>query len=208
MITVSSAAMNYIERDPPNQKAAVVSQKEKLGDQVVRGVDHGNKLATHNMTTVSSAAMNYIERDLPVQKAATVSQKKKLGDQVIRGVDHGNKSEDEVEQKSERQAVEYSFKTVTAMGKEPEAKEEKRNYQELNKIFSQGGKRAVQTDEEKIVLDSPHHTLLGKRKGNLEGLEGDDQRQLKIRKWGDYLEAESKNEEESAEAALQPRQQP
>jgi hypothetical protein len=62
--------------------------------------------------------------------------------------------------------------------------------------------------EEENVSDSSHQTQLGKRKGDLERLNGDDQRHLKICKWEDYLEAKSDNEEETVEAALQPRQQP
>jgi hypothetical protein len=38
-------------------------------------------------------------------------------------------------------------------------------------------------------------------------LDGDEQMHLKIRKWEDYLEAESDNEDETAEATVQPRQQ-
>ena len=48
----------------------------------------------------------------------------------------------------------------------------------------------------------------GKRKGETEGLIGDDHIHLKIRKWEDYLKEESDTEEETAEAALQPHQHP
>ena len=62
--------------------------------------------------------------------------------------------------------------------------------------------------EEENIPDGSNHVLLGKRKGYFEGLIGDDLRHLKIQKWEDSLEVESKNEEETAEAAMQPCQKP
>jgi hypothetical protein len=69
-------------------------------------------------------------------------------------------------------------------------------------------KRVTRSGEEESLTDDSNHTKLGKRKGELEDENNEAQRHLKIRKWEDYLEAEFENEEEMAEAAVQPRQQP
>ena len=69
-------------------------------------------------------------------------------------------------------------------------------------------KKVTQSEEEENEAEGPNHVLLGKRKGVTEGSFCKEQRHLKIRKWEDYLEEEFEIEDEMAEAAEQPRQQP
>jgi hypothetical protein len=87
-------------------------------------------------------------------------------------------------------------------------KGENRPARNVKKNFVKVWKRVTRSGEEESLTDDSHHTKLGKRKGELEDENNEAQRHLKIHKWEDYLEAESENEEEMAEAALQPRQQP
>jgi hypothetical protein len=92
-------------------------------------------------------------------------------------------------------------------GKKTEGQVGEQNFQERNKNILKIWKRVVQSGEVENMPEGSNQGLLGKRKGDIDGLNGDDQRHLKIRKWEDYLEEESDTEEETAAAALQPRQQ-
>jgi hypothetical protein len=77
--------------------------------------------------------------------------------------------------------------------------------QNSNKIW----KRVVRSEEDETGPASPTLTLLGKRKGDNEiSTSDDEERHLKMRKWEDYLEEEVESENEMAEAAEQPRQNP
>jgi hypothetical protein len=69
-------------------------------------------------------------------------------------------------------------------------------------------KKVVRIGEEETPPASSINTLLGKRKGETEINNNDEERHLKIRKWEDYLEEEVESENELAEAAEQPRLYP
>jgi hypothetical protein len=82
------------------------------------------------------------------------------------------------------------------------------SYQEWNKSILKIWKRVTRSGKEEILPQGSTHALLGKRKGEIEGPICDEHRYLKIRKLEDYLKEEFDIEDEMAEAAEQPHQQP
>ena len=98
--------------------------------------------------------------------------------------------------------------TEKALNEKIEGKLEENNYQGRKYNTLKIWKRVTQSGEEENEAEGSNHALLGKRKGETNGSFCDEQRHLKVRKWEDYLEEEFENEDKTAEAAEQPRQQP
>ncbi|KAE8075926.1 hypothetical protein FH972_014607 [Carpinus fangiana] len=107
---------------------------------------------------------------------------KVMGQSAI-GEKHGNLTKKEEKKKSEKQTEMIFKKKSTGEGENSDGKGEKQKfYQEQIEIIPKVGQRAIRRKEDGIVLDGLPNTQLGKRKGDLELLDGDDFRHLKIHK--------------------------
>jgi hypothetical protein len=142
------------------------------------------------------------------QTMTAANQKEKTEGQSVISLDHSNITGMELVNKTEVEEVVQSTQTVMVMGEKSDGKVGEKSSQEGEKNIQKIWKRAVRSGEGENIPDGSNYVMLGKRKGDSEGLNDDGLRHLKIRKWEDYLEAESENDEETAEAAVQPRRQP
>jgi hypothetical protein len=145
---------------------------------------------------------------LTAQNVATANPSDKMVGQNERDTDIVNITELGMEENYEGNNAVFSYKTELEEGNKTVGEVGVQSIQERNKNIPKVWKRVTRSGEEEKMLENSNQALLGKRKGEIEELNGEEQRHLKIRKWEDYLEEESENEEETAEAALQPRQQP
>jgi hypothetical protein len=86
---------------------------------------------------------------------------------------------------------------ISLEGKRGQQQGQSRNLNSL-KIW----KRVVRSGEEETRVASSNIALLGKRKGETEISNNDEQRHLKIRKWEDYLEEEVECDDELAPTTM------
>ena len=95
-------------------------------------------------------------------------------------MDPFTRAESELEEKSEGKAVVKLNKPETKMGKITEGKRGEQSFQERNNNIIKIWKMVTRSREEENQVDGSNQVLLGKRKGETEGPNGDDQRHLKI----------------------------
>jgi hypothetical protein len=130
------------------------------------------------------------------------------GHKDLLGVNYGGSSNESLLAQKVGKPDHSSNTTEKFLTGKNEGKLEEQSYQERNKNILKIWKRVTRSGEEELFPEDSNNSLLGKRKGETEEPISDEQRHLKIRKWEDYLEEEFDNEDDEAEAAEQPRQQP